>query len=94
MDQLLLKGHDVVTTARSEEKAERIRKAYPGKKVQVVIVPEIAEPGAFDEVVKIPGLEVVFHTASPLTFSARTFQPDKRAHAQLFGPHEDLTHVR
>ena len=68
LDQLLQKGHHVVTTVRSEDKAKRIREAYPDKtseELNVVIVPDIADPTAFDEVVKVPGLEVVMHTASP-----------------------------
>jgi hypothetical protein len=32
-------------------------------------VPDIAQPDAFDEVVKTPGLEVVLHTASPFFFN-------------------------
>ena len=60
-----------MTTVRSEEKAQKIREAYPNKAaedLEVVIVPDIANPNAFDEVVKIPGLEVVLHTASPFHF--------------------------
>jgi hypothetical protein len=34
-----------------------------------VIVPDIAKIDAFDEVVKIPGIEVVLHTASPFHFN-------------------------
>ncbi|KAI0200540.1 putative NAD dependent epimerase/dehydratase [Astrocystis sublimbata] len=67
--QLLLNhGHEVVTTVRSEEKAKIIRDAHPGAKLQVVIVPDISQPNAFDEVVQIPGLEYVQHTASPFHF--------------------------
>ncbi|KAI0806538.1 NAD dependent epimerase/dehydratase [Xylaria sp. FL0064] len=67
--QLLLnKGYDVVTTVRTEEKAKIIRDAYPDAKLTVAIVPDIAVPGAFDEVVQTPGLEYVQHTASPFHF--------------------------
>lgn len=65
------KGHKVVTTVRSEDKAQKIREAYSSKAkgdLEVVIVPDIAQPDAFDEVVKIPGIEVVLHTASPFHF--------------------------
>lgn len=75
LEQLLAKGHRVVTTVRSEEKAAPIRAAYPDKssdELNVVIVPDIAKPDAFDEVVKIPGIEVVFHTASPFYFNFST----------------------
>ena len=71
LEQLLAKGHSVVTTVRSEEKAAPIRAAYPDKtqdELNVVIVPDIAKPDAFNDVVKIPGIEVVLHTASPFHF--------------------------
>ncbi|GAB1313464.1 methylglyoxal reductase (NADPH-dependent) gre2 [Madurella fahalii] len=72
LEQLLAKGHNVVTTVRSEEKAAKIREAYPSQAASgdltVVIVPDIAQPDAFDEAVKVPGLEVVLHTASPFHF--------------------------
>jgi hypothetical protein len=62
-----------VTTVRSEEKAAKIREAYPSQAASgdltVAIVPDIAQPDAFDEVVKTPGLEVVLHTASPFFFN-------------------------
>ena len=66
------KKHKVVTTVRSEDKAAKIRAAYAslGKEdLDVVIVPDIAQPDAFDEVVKTPGIEVVIHTASPFHFN-------------------------
>ncbi|KAL2160168.1 hypothetical protein VTH06DRAFT_1824 [Thermothelomyces fergusii] len=73
LEQLLAKGHSVVTTVRSEEKAAKIREAYPEKVASgdlvTAIVPDIAQPNAFDEVVKTPGLEVVLHTASPFHFN-------------------------
>ncbi len=68
----------MVTTVRSEDKAEKIRKAYPSKtaeELHVVIVPDIAKPDAFDEVAKIPGLEVVLHTASPFRFKISKGSP-------------------
>lgn len=73
LQQLIEKGHSVVTTVRSEEKAEKIRDAYPEQvkegKLEVVVVGDIAIPGAFDEVAKTPGLEAVLHTASPFHFN-------------------------
>ncbi|TQS31504.1 hypothetical protein Golomagni_08212, partial [Golovinomyces magnicellulatus] len=67
LERLLQQGHTVVTTVRSEDKAQRIRDAYKSSsdRLEVVIVPDIAQENAFDEVAKIPGLEVVLHTASP-----------------------------
>lgn len=51
-----------MTTVRSEDKASKIRSAHPDAKLSVVIVPDIAQPDAFDEVVKTPGLEAVLHS--------------------------------
>ncbi|KAF7526382.1 hypothetical protein G7054_g10788 [Neopestalotiopsis clavispora] len=68
LELLLQRGHEVVTTVRSEDKAAKIREAHAGAKLSVVIVPDIAQPDAFDEVVKTPGLEVVLHTASPFHY--------------------------
>lgn len=70
LELLLQRGHEVVTTVRSEEKASKIRDAHPGAKLFVVIVPDIAQPDAFDEVVKsTPDLEAVLHTASPFHYT-------------------------
>ncbi|CAJ2512102.1 Uu.00g077270.m01.CDS01 [Anthostomella pinea] len=68
LELLLKRGHEVVTTVRSEDKASKIRDAHPNAKLTVVIVPDIAQPGAFDEVMQTPGLEYVQHTASPFHF--------------------------
>jgi hypothetical protein len=62
----------VVTTVRSEEKAQLIRDAYRDKtenELKVVLVPDASQENAFDEVVKDHGLEVVLHTASPFHFN-------------------------
>jgi len=67
LEQLLAKGHSVVTTVRSKEKAQKILYAYKddANLLEVAIVPEIAREDAFDEVIKTPGIEVVIHPASP-----------------------------
>lgn len=66
-----------MTTVRSEGKAAKIREAYPAQAASgdlvVAIVPDIAQPDAFDEVVKTPGIEVVFHTASPFHYKWSMF---------------------
>ncbi|KAI1851769.1 hypothetical protein JX266_003231 [Neoarthrinium moseri] len=69
LELLLQRGHEVVTTVRSDDKASKIRDAHPNAKLAVVIVPDIAKSDAFDEVVKTPGLEVVLHTASPFHYN-------------------------
>ncbi|EPE07687.1 nadph-dependent methylglyoxal reductase gre2 [Ophiostoma piceae UAMH 11346] len=78
VEQLLAKGHSVVTTVRSEAKAAHIYKAHPelGKdRLQIEIVPELTQPDAFDKTVQIPGIEIVLHTASP--FHYRVTDPVK-----------------
>lgn len=79
LEQLLERGYQVVTTVRSQEKAQGIHAAHPslGKdRLETVIVPDIAKPDAFDEVVKTPGLEAVLHTASPFHFNVTDPQKD------------------
>jgi len=71
LDILLERGHSVVTTVRSQEKVEKIKAAHPNvpaSKLDFRIVEDIAKEGAFDEAVKIDGLEAVIHTASPVSF--------------------------
>lgn len=78
LETLLSRGHSVVTTVRSQDKAQKIHEAHSGlgkDKLETVIVPDIAKEGAFDEVVKIPGIEVVLHTASPFHFNISTSRP-------------------
>ncbi|KAF3766421.1 NAD(P)-binding protein [Cryphonectria parasitica EP155] len=79
LETLLQRGHSVVTTVRSQDKAKKIHDAHPsiGKdKLETLIVPDIAKEGAFDEVVKTPGLEAVLHTASPFHFKINDPQKD------------------
>jgi nucleoside-diphosphate-sugar epimerase len=69
----------VVTTVRSQEKADQIRAAHPdtpSSQLSLPIVPDIAIPDAFDEVVKIPGLTAVIHTASPFHFNVTDVKKD------------------
>ncbi|EHK15940.1 uncharacterized protein TRIVIDRAFT_111299 [Trichoderma virens Gv29-8] len=74
LEQLLVKNHTVITTVRTEEKAQKIRAAHPDSiqqgRLTVVTVGDIAQPTAFDEVIaaNADGLEVVLHTASPFHF--------------------------
>lgn len=79
LDILLEHGHSVVTTVRSKEKAQKIKDAHPQtptSKLDFRIVPDIAQEGAFDEAVKIDGLEVVIHTASPFHFNITDTKKD------------------
>ncbi len=78
LDILLERGHSVVTTVRTQEKADKIKAQYNGKyedKLSFAIVPDIAQEGAFDEAVKSdPPFEAVLHTASPFHFNVTDVQ--------------------
>ena len=80
LDQLLKRGHSVVTTVRSTEKAERIKSAYPDvseDKLDFAIVKDIAQPDAFDKaIISDPPFEVVIHTASPFHFNVTDTKKD------------------
>jgi len=79
LDILLDHGHTVVTTVRSQEKAQKIKDAHPDvpvSKLDFRIVEDIAVEGAFDEAVKIDGLEAVIHTASPFHFNVTDTKKD------------------
>lgn len=80
LEALLTQGHSVVTTVRSEAKAQMLRDTFPnyGKdKLDFAIVPDIAEEGAFDEAVKSdPPFEWVIHTASPFHFNVTDTKKD------------------
>ena len=76
LDVLLKRGHSVVTTVRTQGKADKIKEAYKSfaEKGQLgfSIVPDIAQEGAFDKaVVSDPPFEAVLHTASPFHFNVQ-----------------------
>ncbi|KAF2761457.1 NAD(P)-binding protein [Pseudovirgaria hyperparasitica] len=80
LDVLLEHGHSVVTTVRSQEKADKIKEAHPnvGKdKLDFAIVEDIAQPDAFEKaVVSDPPFEIVLHTASPFHFNVTDVQKE------------------
>ncbi|KAI1330762.1 NAD dependent epimerase/dehydratase [Xylariaceae sp. FL0255] len=91
LEILLQRGHEVVTTVRSEEKAKHIRAAHPDAKLTVVIVPDIAQPGAFDEVMQTPGLDYVQHARrSILTCSASAVKTASPFHYNFTDPKTEL----
>lgn len=75
LEDLLAKGHTVVTTVRSQAKADEINAAHEdlvaSKRLTVVPTGDIAVPTAFDAVVKQYGasLSSVIHTASPFHYN-------------------------
>lgn len=68
----------MVTTVRSQEKAHKIKEAYPdlGKdKLDFAIVKDIVKEKAFDKAVIFdPPFEAVLHTASPVQFRITDIQ--------------------
>lgn len=79
LDVLLNHGHSVVTTVRTQEKADKIKEAYKSYadqgKLGFAIVPDIAQPNAFDQaVISDPPFEAVLHTASPFHFNVTDVQ--------------------
>lgn len=80
LEALLTQGHSVVTTVRSDAKAQMLRDTFPNygnDKLDFAIVADIAEEGAFDEAVKSdPPFEWVIHTASPFHFNVTDTKKD------------------
>lgn len=86
---LLEHGHSVVTTVRTQEKADKIKAAYQDyvSKGQLgfAIVPDIAKPDAFDQaVISDPPFEAVLHTASPFHFNVTDIQKVRADNYALF----------
>jgi len=80
LEYLLEHKHSVVTTVRSQAKADKIAQAHPkaGKdQLDFAIVEDIAQEGAFDKaVVSDPPFEAVIHTASPFHFNVTDVQKE------------------
>jgi nucleoside-diphosphate-sugar epimerase len=79
LDVLLKRGHSVVTTVRTQEKADKIKADNKGAvnsgQLSFAIEPDIAQEGAFDEaVISDPPFEAVLHTASPFHFNVTDVQ--------------------
>lgn len=79
LDVLLNHGHSVVTTVRTQEKADKIKESYKNYvdkgQLNFAIVPDIAKEDAFDQaVISNPPFEAVLHTASPFHFNVTDVQ--------------------
>ncbi|KAF4917976.1 Ketoreductase azaE [Colletotrichum viniferum] len=71
IDVLLQRGHSVLTTARSQEKAMAIHGSFkdvPKSKLETIVVPDIAAKGAFSAL-STHSLEAVVHVASPFHYN-------------------------
>ncbi|KAF2016276.1 NAD(P)-binding protein [Aaosphaeria arxii CBS 175.79] len=81
LDLLLKRGYSVVTTVRSQDKADKIKASYQSNydngQLDFAIVQDIAQLGAFDQaVVSEPPFDVVVHTASPCHFNITDVKKD------------------
>ncbi|KAF3802071.1 Ketoreductase azaE [Colletotrichum gloeosporioides] len=79
IDVLLQRGHSVLTTARSQEKAMAIHGSFkdvPKSKLETIVVPDIAAKGAFSAL-STHSLEAVLHVASPIQFHYNVTDPKK-----------------
>jgi len=81
LDILLQHGHSVVTTVRTQEKADKIKEEYQSYadkgQLSFAIVPDIAQSDAFEKaVISDPPFEAVLHTASPFHFNVTDVQKD------------------
>ena len=76
VQDLLENGYTVRGTVRSESKGQHLLQKFKSfvdaGKFELVIVPDITAPGAFNEVVK--GVDAIEHTASPFHFNVSPFQ--------------------
>ncbi|RKF77794.1 Ketoreductase azaE [Golovinomyces cichoracearum] len=76
---LLQNGYNVIATVRSRNKAEKVKEALAGvssSSLDLRIVEDMAQPGAFDQVLRTEGLEVVIHTASPFQLKVENVKKD------------------
>ncbi|KAI0476362.1 ketoreductase [Xylariaceae sp. FL0804] len=72
LDALLDAGFHVVTTARSDEKGQRIAESVKPNEVSYVVVEDVAADGAFDAALRTEGpFDYVVHTASPYYLNAK-----------------------
>lgn len=76
LDTLLARGHAVVATVRSQQKADAILAKHAGKPLEVLVVPDMQAPGAFVAALKSDSaLTAVVHTASPAFFAGPDQDP-------------------
>ncbi|KAL1845682.1 methylglyoxal reductase (NADPH-dependent) gre2 [Diaporthe australafricana] len=78
IDVLLKRGHRVVTTVRSQEKAQSIRNVFPGfsqEALDFVVVPNIAAKDAFHGL-GAHDLTAAIHVASPFHYNVTDAKKD------------------
>lgn len=98
LDQLLERGHSVVTTVRSQDKADFLKKSHPkaGKdKLDFAIVEDIAKEGAFADAVKSdPPFDAVIHTASPFHFNIQNSVQEDLLDPAIIGTTDILKQIK
>ncbi|KAH7149821.1 ketoreductase [Dactylonectria estremocensis] len=78
IDVLLKRGHSIVTTVRSEAKADKIRVTFPGltkEDLDFFVVPDVAATGAFQGLADY-GLDALIHVASPFHYKITDAKKD------------------
>ena len=74
------RGYQTIASVRSPSKSESLFALHPAWKehVSFVYVPDIATPGAFDDVFKSEkvGFDYIIHTASPVNFAVEDVKED------------------
>ncbi|CCO35183.1 NADPH-dependent methylglyoxal reductase GRE2 [Rhizoctonia solani AG-1 IB] len=71
------RGYTVVGTVRSDSKGRELAKVFPehSERFSYAVVPNIVEPGAFDEVIKKGNFDAVAHAASPVVVPGDFVKP-------------------
>lgn len=70
--RFLQAGHTVVATVRTKERAEQVVPTIPQdlkSRVTFAIIPDVAAPGCFEQVIKENDFDGVIHTATPFTYA-------------------------
>ncbi|QLG71681.1 hypothetical protein HG535_0C00290 [Zygotorulaspora mrakii] len=78
VSDLLKLGYKVIGSVRSQEKADQLHRQFKNPNLSVVIVENISNPGAFDELFLKYGkdIKVVLHTASPFHYNTENCERD------------------
>lgn len=76
LDTFLEAGYNVRGTVRSAESAQKVKRSHAkySKQLELVIVPDITSPGAFDQAVA--DVDGVIHTQSPFRFDIEDNERD------------------
>ncbi|QLG71660.1 hypothetical protein HG535_0B07070 [Zygotorulaspora mrakii] len=79
VNDLLKQGYKVIGTVRSEDKGKKLKSQFGNNDLlEMEVVPDIAQPRAFDDIFKkySSEIKVVLHTASPFHFRATDYEKE------------------